>query len=265
AQLAFSPHDREPRAAIAATTAFLTTAGLLSLLARRDPPPPGLGVAACLVDVGVITLFNASFVLAGVPLAATNGRVVYATYLLALALSGLRHDPRLSLLSGLLAAVGYCGTVGWALVRYHLLGGLHDPAYGYFRWDNQLARLVILALATYVNVAIAQQSRRHLAASLQDGLTGLPNRRFAEQVGRQALAQAERSGRQPVLALCDLDHFKSVNDRYGHDIGDRALAAVADLLRHSFRSSDVQARIGGEEFLLFFPEGDAAGAIARIG
>lgn len=88
-----------------------------------------------------------------------------------------------------------------------------------------------------------------------DSLTELYNRRFLFQVVEPFLAQARRDGRNPVVAMMDIDHFKLVNDTYGHDAGDIVLVHVARALRQFVRrKSDILARVGGEEFCLFLPE-----------
>jgi len=88
-----------------------------------------------------------------------------------------------------------------------------------------------------------------------DPLTDLYNRRFLFEAAEAFLAQVRRAGKTPVVAMLDIDHFKRINDTYGHDAGDTVLVAVAETL-HTFvrRKSDVLARVGGEEFCLFAPE-----------
>ena len=91
-----------------------------------------------------------------------------------------------------------------------------------------------------------------------DPLTGLPNRRAFEE----KLAELERINANLSLAICDIDHFKRVNDNYGHAVGDRVLKAVAHTLR-DYCAGNMVARIGGEEFVVLFPglAPDAAGQI----
>ena len=87
-----------------------------------------------------------------------------------------------------------------------------------------------------------------------DYLTGLLNRRQADLLFEREIARCRRSGRPLAVVLMDLDHFKSVNDTYGHEVGDVCLKHVADRLRDRLRASDIVARYGGEEFLLVLPE-----------
>ena len=94
-----------------------------------------------------------------------------------------------------------------------------------------------------------------------DLLTGLPNRRSAEETLKLVLANADRSGTPLAVALFDLDHFKKVNDVYGHEKGDQLLAAVGDIGASATRASDFVARFGGEEFLVLLPNTDLPGAV----
>ncbi|MCU0309257.1 MAG: GGDEF domain-containing protein, partial [Thermoleophilia bacterium] len=95
-----------------------------------------------------------------------------------------------------------------------------------------------------------------------DALTGLPNRRAFEEHLAVEVPRALRGGTPLALLMVDLDHFKLVNDRHGHEAGDRALRRLANLLRSGVRAGDVPARIGGEEFCLLVAEGDEGGATA---
>jgi diguanylate cyclase (GGDEF)-like protein len=98
--------------------------------------------------------------------------------------------------------------------------------------------------------------------TLEDGLTGLYNRRYLD--GRLGLEvnRAERYKRHLALVMADIDHFKSVNDRFSHIVGDDVLRVMANILRAQCRSIDIIARYGGEEFLLCFPETSRENAAA---
>ncbi len=98
--------------------------------------------------------------------------------------------------------------------------------------------------------------------ALQDALTGLYNRRHFEDRLVSELSAAQRHGRPVSLLLCDIDHFKSINDDYGHLAGDETLKMVAFVLRGAVRKEDVLARYGGEEFVVIARETALKGAQA---
>lgn len=88
------------------------------------------------------------------------------------------------------------------------------------------------------------------ALSLMDDLTGLYNRRGFLMLAQQQLRQARRGHRELVLLFVDMDDFKEINDRHGHQAGDGALQRAASILKHTFRDSDIVARLGGDEFVV---------------
>ena len=85
--------------------------------------------------------------------------------------------------------------------------------------------------------------------ALTDGLTGLPNRRAVDDWATRQISEAARYRFPLCVVLMDLDHFKSINDKYGHEAGDTVLKKFSDILKGDFRRSDICGRIGGEEFL----------------
>jgi diguanylate cyclase (GGDEF)-like protein/PAS domain S-box-containing protein len=89
--------------------------------------------------------------------------------------------------------------------------------------------------------------------ALHDALTGLPNRSLLEDLLAHAIALASRNGKRVAVLMLDLDRFKSVNDSFGHHIGDRLLEAVSTRLRNCLRESDIVARLGGDEFVIGLP------------
>lgn len=107
---------------------------------------------------------------------------------------------------------------------------------------------------------LAMTNRRLQEVALLDALTGIPNRRYAMDRIQQEWSAAERSVRPLACMLIDVDHFKRVNDTYGHDAGDLVLQRVADALKHTARAQDVICRLGGEEFLVVCPDTDAVAA-----
>ncbi|RPI45755.1 MAG: diguanylate cyclase [Betaproteobacteria bacterium] len=111
-----------------------------------------------------------------------------------------------------------------------------------------------------VAAGLAMNNRRLQEAALLDPLTGIPNRRYAMDRIHQEWSAAERSARPLSCMLIDVDHFKSINDTHGHDVGDLVLRRVSEVLKHTARAPDVICRIGGEEFLVVCPDTDAAAA-----
>ena len=113
------------------------------------------------------------------------------------------------------------------------------------------AMVVAVALAfLLVSAAKEQLEMQHREAALLDPLTGVANRRGFDAVVAQMLARARRDKSSAALLLLDLDHFKAVNDTWGHQVGDHVLQAVARAIEQGLRRGDVVARLGGEEFAI---------------
>jgi diguanylate cyclase (GGDEF)-like protein len=114
---------------------------------------------------------------------------------------------------------------------------------------------------------LAEEAMAHLA--LHDPLTDLPNRRLLADRLEQALSRAERDGSAVAVLYLDLEGFKSVNDEFGHEAGDRLLVAVAGRLKGCLREADTAARLGGDEFVVVLEgvggEGEALALSERIG
>jgi diguanylate cyclase (GGDEF)-like protein len=113
----------------------------------------------------------------------------------------------------------------------------------------------LLALVSWWTTrALRQNAAAHEYESLHDSLTGLPNRELFRQTAEEALDRS-RHGEQGAVVLLDLDHFKEVNDTFGHRAGDDLLRIVARRLRGSLRTDDLVARLGGDEFAMVLPRG----------
>jgi len=113
------------------------------------------------------------------------------------------------------------------------------------------------------NVAMKQREVRIVEASLTDTLTGVGNRRRLDQALAMELSRVERSGGTLGAIMADIDHFKAVNDGYGHGTGDKVLARFGELLRSQTRPTDIVARFGGEEFIVLMPHTGIAQAMVK--
>ena len=122
-----------------------------------------------------------------------------------------------------------------------------------------LITVAALTLEHYKIIAVAQNELLHIATT--DVLTGLLNRRQLATVAQQAIGQRRRYHRPLSFILADVDHFKKINDTFGHDKGDQVLRGVAHRLSASKRDTDHVGRWGGEEFVAVLPETDLDGAL----
>lgn len=103
------------------------------------------------------------------------------------------------------------------------------------------------------------------ALSVTDSLTGIHNRRYFQERLTTEMARVERGGGELSVIMLDIDHFKRINDQYGHAVGDRVLQAVCERIGHRLRRTDVFCRLGGEEFMVLCPDidGDHAHMLAE--
>jgi diguanylate cyclase (GGDEF)-like protein len=141
--------------------------------------------------------------------------------------------------------------LGEGLGVLHVITGAQDPISA-----DGADMLTRVAEAAGNRIGTLRSFHRAQLQASTDGLTGLLNRRSAEERVRQL----QGDGQLFAVALCDLDHFKAINDTFGHEAGDRALRVFSATLRSVMRSQDVVARYGGEEFLLVMPGCDAKAA-----
>jgi diguanylate cyclase (GGDEF)-like protein len=121
---------------------------------------------------------------------------------------------------------------------------------------QEAVRLRTIELAQ-ANQQLCEREQRLQHAAFHDPLTELPNRRYLIERAEVALADAQRRGESVALMLVDLDHFKPINDRYGHDAGDLMLRTIGHRLREHVRTNDMVARLGGDEFAVLVCGPDA--------
>jgi diguanylate cyclase len=120
---------------------------------------------------------------------------------------------------------------------------------------------IAVGIATYrLTRRVRDQNRMLAELSRTDGLSGLLNKISWEQIVYVEMARCRRSHRPASLLMIDVDHFKQINDRYGHPAGDHVIRNVAAIVSRTVRASDISGRFGGEEFAVVLPETDIEGA-----
>ncbi len=155
-----------------------------------------------------------------------------------------------------------------------VLSGLHSPADKVVAFDLGAVDYVtkpfdLMELRVRLRSALRMSDLIEMLGKLAhiDGLTGLWNRAHFDDRWAASISENNRSGRPLSIALFDIDHFKSLNDTYGHPAGDAALQGFAKLIKREIRASDIACRYGGEEFALIMPgttPEEAAGVCERI-
>ncbi|HEX5632691.1 MAG TPA: GGDEF domain-containing protein [Gemmatimonadales bacterium] len=259
------PRVTEHRVGMAVTVAALLAALVVYWAVRRDRRPYWLGTFSTVFDVTLVSLALLTYVLTRQPLVATNSRVVFEAYFLAIAATCLRYDVRLCLLAGALSIGQYAGILLLATGMYDLDAMPRAIVeYGRFDWSSEVSRLILLGIASALSAVIVHRARDLRRLSSIDRMTGLFNRgHFDERFGAE-LSRARRLGRPLSVVMLDVDHFKEFNDQYGHAAGDAGLRSIADCVRLMTRRSDLVARYGGEEFVLLLPDTDPALALDKM-
>jgi len=141
--------------------------------------------------------------------------------------------------------------------------GVQDLLLEPVREAELVARVQSAGRMKILQEELVDQTRRLETQLFEDPLTGIYNRRFLLSQLVALASGARRHERPMAVAMVDLDEFKAVNDRHGHDVGDAVLVGAGEALQRSLRAEDVLGRLGGEEFLALLPDTDAnAAAIA---
>lgn len=247
------------------------------------------------VDVSAIASILTSYILfmaAGQRAGITRGRTLLGIICLFVCLSFFFLPPQRVFVVGISAAALFfagvgllCAWRGWqqrnigdaiiacaALIMvvgipaalYQLQGNANYPKAQAIALGVHSCAYSLVAIGFLASVLIEyQQHLSHLAT--KDPLTHLLNRRGLEGALHISLAQASRQGLPTAAIMVDIDHFKKVNDSFGHETGDQVIRQVAHILRYMSRISDVVARTGGEEYLLVLPSTslDAARTLAE--
>jgi len=153
------------------------------------------------------------------------------------------EDPG-ALKSKIVIPINYANKVVGGIVLYHKKGSRFD--------SSRVLEIILQELKVLMRIKWLYSETKYLA--ITDGLTGLYNRRYFQQTLDREFARSKRYKNPLSIALFDIDHFKLVNDTYGHQFGDKVIAEISKIIRNSLRKTDYVARYGGEEIVLILPE-----------
>jgi diguanylate cyclase len=174
--------------------------------------------------------------------------------------------PRVAATLYALSYLAFFKVMGWTQIQPELvlsnrINGFAACVFGclcsYFVWRQFCTLTLQQRQLEKTNAELSQKQRDLERLTRQDGLTGLFNRNTFVELSRRELDRAQRQGSSTTILLLDLDHFKRVNDTWGHPGGDAVLRQVATLASATVRSTDLVGRLGGEEFIVLLPNTSA--------
>ncbi|MBT8142425.1 MAG: GGDEF domain-containing protein [Gammaproteobacteria bacterium] len=210
-------------------------------------------------DTTLVTLALFFFAISGKPEVAINSMVVWEIYLLLIIVSCLYFDVRVCITAGLSSIIQYALILVWVTSNWDMTQNIpasDSNVFSGISWYIQYSRFLLMVCATLIAIGIVVRCRRLLTLSGTDPLTGLDNRRVLEVRLSQEISRALRESTVTSVAYLDIDHFKKLNDKFGHAAGDQALKVFADSLKSHMRAEDIISRWGGEEFVIVFPNTD---------
>ncbi len=159
--------------------------------------------------------------------------------------------------------ISCASAIVWVLVRFLAKSGEHASLTFYWNALTQFGIFMIVTYVVSIQLVLKKTLEKEQKLARTDFLTGALNRRAFSDILAAEISRSARYNHPLSLAYIDLDHFKDVNDQQGHATGDSVLQAVVNAISNKVRSTDIVARMGGDEFVVLFPE-TGAEAVARI-
>lgn len=248
-----APGDTDFDGSLPLNLTALAGAALVLVATRRGSKPGWLAVGTVVGDVSAVSLLLMADLIRDSPSVVLNSRVTFCSYFIAMMGTCIRFSPPLAMLSGVMAGVQYAGLVYWGISIWPNTPTQDVIQHGLFTPGAQIERIATLMVFGGVCASIAGWAKTLRSTATHDQLTGLLNRRTFDEQLHGELLRADRNGDPFAVAMLDVDHFKRVNDQYGHYAGDEALKVVAQVIRETLRQTDLVGRWGGEEFALAFP------------
>lgn len=250
---------------------------LVWVLVRKEHYFPWLKYYSVMLDIIILSIF-----LYSIGTYRTFKTEACSLYYLWIALATIRFSPRLTFIAGALSIIFILFMTAMAIRSGSVTFGTITDSYvsEMVSLTNITIMLVMLtvfiAVAVYIssifkrlvtkaiNEMIISQENQALSSELEnatkiseiDPLTQLYNRRKINRLLEETFANAKEGRSRPALIMVDIDHFKSINDQYGHLEGDKVLVQITRRLQHGVRKDDLLGRWGGEEFLIILPDTD---------
>ena len=263
--LFFPVEPKEAIVGVSLTAATFLLSLIVYFLISREFNPSWLSFASSSFDVTLVSGGLVLFLFMNEPHTAVNSKVIFEGYFLVIGAASLRYDQRVCISAGLLSLGQYFAIVYFTAKHWDLNNPMYSPyPYGVFSWSAQVSRLIIMAIASALSLALVARSQRLLQLATRDPLTGLFSRGYVDDRFDVELSRARRYGKGLTIAVIDADRFKLLNDTHGHLAGDLALRKISVLLHECFRQSDTVGRYGGEEFVVILPEIDIDSARQKL-
>jgi diguanylate cyclase (GGDEF)-like protein len=263
-RLVLNPHDAENIWGFVVTLLAMGFGLTVFFYLRVRPYRPWIGFLTSSFDGSLVTLALTLFVFMGTPLDGVNDKITYEVYFLVLMAMSLRQDRRICLLIGGFVVLQYGAIVLYVATQYDVVALFHaHPRSGAFDAADQWTRIILMSGATFISYAYVVRSQMLVNRAIRDPMTGLLNRGYFDNLFEHEIGRARRAKQQFAVVVADADHFKRINDQYGHAAGDAVLKMLARTLVGSLRESDVVVRFGGEEFVMLLPDTGPAAAFAK--